>query len=80
MSKPGILDLITRLGVINDGKDDKETLKLINKIIWAASNKKRSDWPDKELRSMYNQMDEVQKDWFLQTMIDMSVALEEYYN
>lgn len=77
--KPGILDFIALLGLVNNGKDDSETQKLIKKIIFAIKNKKRKEWPDKDLRAMYNQMEKIQKQWLLQTLIDMDKAIDESY-
>lgn len=77
--KPGILDFIALLGLVNNGKDDSETQKLIKKIIFAIKNKKRKEWPDKDLRAMYNQMEKIQKQWLLQTLIDMDKAIDEAY-
>lgn len=77
--KPGILDFIALLRLVNNGKDDRETQKLIKKIIFAIKNKKRKEWPDKDLRAMYNQMEKIQKQWLLQTLIDMDKAIDEAY-
>jgi isopropylmalate/homocitrate/citramalate synthase len=75
----GILSAIALLGEINDGKSDRETHKLVKKIIKAMEEKKRQEWPDKRLREMVNKMDNIQRNYLLETLKDMDQALTEHY-
>jgi hypothetical protein len=75
----GILKSIELLGEANQGKSDLETQKLIKQIISAIENKKRQEWPTKDLRANYNLMDKLQKKLFLATMKDMDAAITEAY-
>lgn len=75
----GILGAIVLMGQINEGKSDLETYEIVNKIIKAMKEKKRTEWPDKRLRKMVNQFDDLSKKYFLQTLEDMSDALKEAY-
>jgi len=76
----GVLGAIALLGEINNGKSDRETHKLVKRIIVAMDEKKRKEWPDKRLRELVNKMDKLQRSYFLETLKDMDYALDEYYS
>jgi hypothetical protein len=75
----GIIKSIELLGEANKGKSDLETQKLIKQIISAIENKKRQEWPTKDLRANYNLMDKLQKKLFLATLKDMDETITEAY-
>jgi hypothetical protein len=75
----GIIGAIVLMGQINDGKSDKETHKMIRQIISAMENRKRSEWPNKELRKMVNEFDSLTRSLFLDTLLDMDETLVEAY-
>lgn len=79
MTTPGILDFITKLGEVNEGKNDKETQKLVKKIVYAITNKKRQAWPDETLRYIFNKMSKEQQRWTLQVLKDINKDIEEAY-
>lgn len=77
--KMGIMDAIKLMGETNEGKSDKETHVMVRKIIKAMTEKKRQEWPTKELRQCVNGMDTLQRKLFLETLLDMNKALDEVY-
>lgn len=79
MSEYGIMGAITLLGEINEGKSDKFTHKLVKQIIKTMEQKKRGEWPNKELRTYVNQLDKLQYKYLLDTLKDMEGALNEAY-
>lgn len=79
MEDKGILAAIALMGEINEGKSDKETHKMIKQIIKAITEKKRQAWPDKRLRKLVNEMDDLSKKYFLATLYDMDEALTNYF-
>lgn len=79
MEDKGILAAIALMGEINEGKNDKETHKMVKQIIKAMTEKKRQSWPDKRLRKLVNEMDDLSKKYFLATLYDMDEALTNYF-
>jgi hypothetical protein len=75
----GIMTAIAMIGQINEGRSDKETYKLVCKIVRAMEKRKRQEWPNKELRRVVNSFDPASRNLFLLTMKDMKEALEEAY-
>jgi dsRNA-specific ribonuclease len=79
VSEYGIMGAIALLGQLNEEKSDKFTHKLVKQTIKAMENKKRGEWPNKELRAYVNQLDKLQYKYLLDTLKDMAQALDEAY-
>jgi hypothetical protein len=76
----GILGALERMGELEEARQsDKYARKIVDDIIEAMTKKDRQKWPDKELRSIVNRMDKVQKRLFLETLLDIKRGFEEHY-
>lgn len=79
MYDKGVFGAIVLMGEINNGKSDRDTQKMVKQIINAMTEKKRQQWPDKRLRKLANEMDDLSKGYFLNVLQDMSDALDEHF-
>lgn len=73
-AKVGIMDVISEMKHLSN--TDKELLVQLKQIKSAIKNKSRKDWPNKNIRKLYNLLDNVQKQYFDFMVDDMIEGLE----
>lgn len=73
-----VLDAINVLGKAAEGKNDKETHKLIKKVIICMEDGNKK-WPDKALCKLVFKLKPADKNLFLNVLRDMDQGLAEHF-